>query len=460
VATDRRSQLASLLPRATELVAAWEERFGPYEPHPALAPEPDRVLEAWDAFATRMDDHYPFFHPRYAGQMLKPPHPVAAAGYLAAMLVNPNNHALDGGPGTSALEREVVDELARMLGLAEPSLGHLTSSGTIANLEALWVARELHPDRGVLYGTGAHFTHGRMCEVLRMPARAVPATPEGRLDLDAVEAELRRGDVGTLVVTPGTTGLGAVDEIHTALALRDRHGVRLHVDAAYGGFFVLLAGGEEPLVLPEPFRAIGACDSVVIDPHKHGLQPYGCGAVLFADPEVGRLYKHESPYTYFASGDLHLGEISLECSRAGAAAAALWLTLRVFPLAEDGLGAVLAAGRRAALDWAERLRNSDDLKLHVDPELDIVTMLPRRDSLSAVDAASEAVLEAGMDGDEEAVFLSLLRIEADAMLARHPELTSDADSARALRSVLMKPEHEPAVPHLHESVERLARAAS
>src|SRR6185436_2957634 len=73
---------------------------------------------------------------------------------------------------------------------------------------------------------------------------------------------------------------------------------------------------------PRPWRAIAECDSVVVDPHKHGLQPYGCGAVLFADPGVGRLYSHDSPYTYFTSDELHLGEISLECSRAGAAAAA------------------------------------------------------------------------------------------------------------------------------------------
>ena len=95
----RSDQLADLVPRATALIAAWEARFGPYEPAAAGAPAPDRLAAAWDAFGERMADHYPFFHPRYAGQMLKPPHPVAVAGYLAAMLVNPNNHALDGGRG-------------------------------------------------------------------------------------------------------------------------------------------------------------------------------------------------------------------------------------------------------------------------------------------------------------------------------------------------------------------------
>src|SRR5204862_500121 len=103
------------------------------------------------------------------------------------------------------------------------------------------------------------------------------------------------------------------------------------------------------LVDPAPFAAVARCDSVVVDPHKHGLQPYGCGAVLFADPAVGRLYRHDSPYTYFTSGELHLGEISLECSRAGAAAAALWLTLQAFPpIPGDGPA---AASRRPGSVW-------------------------------------------------------------------------------------------------------------
>lgn len=452
---DRRAQLADLLPRAERMVAAWEARFGAYASHPSTAPDPARLAAALDAFAERMDDHYPFFHPRYAGQMLKPPHPVAAAGYLAAMLVNPNNHALDGGPGTSGLEREVVDDLAAMFGLAAPWLGHLTSSGTIANLEALWVARELRPGTAVVHSAQAHYTHGRMCQVLGVEARAVPADARGRIDLDAVAAECERGDVGTVVLTAGTTGVGAIDRIDEALALRERYGVRLHVDAAYGGFFTLLARGADPLVAPEPFAAIGACDSVVVDPHKHGLQPYGCGAVLFADPAVGRFYRHDSPYTYFTSDAMHLGEISLECSRAGAAAAALWLTLQVFPLApDDGLGAMLAAGRRAALSWHALLRDDDVLAPVLEPELDIVTFLPRTAaSLSEADAMCAAILDGGMRDAEDPVFLSLLGVAPDVL----PGLRADADGARVLRSVLMKPEHEDAVPALHARVRELAK---
>src|ERR1017187_10349703 len=127
----------SLLSRATELL---EKQFAAL---PAFEPTADpaameRVLED---VARRMGDNYPYFHPLYAGQMLKPPHPVARAAYALAMTINPNNHARDGGRASSEMEVEAVSGLAAMFGwTGDGYLGHLTSSGTIANLEALWVA--------------------------------------------------------------------------------------------------------------------------------------------------------------------------------------------------------------------------------------------------------------------------------------------------------------------------------
>ncbi len=106
------------------------------------------------------------------------------------------------------------------------------------------------------------------------------------------------------------------------------------------------------------YDATPHADSIVVDPHKHGLQPYGCGCVLFKDPSVGRFYKHDSPYTYFTSAELHLGEISLECSRAGAAAVALWATQRLLApwclAASSAQGAWPRGPRRCALEVARR----------------------------------------------------------------------------------------------------------
>src|SRR5206468_12306060 len=156
----------------------------------------------------------------------------------------------------------------------------------------------------------------------------------GRMDANALAKRLERGDVGTVVATMGTTATGSVDPLSEILKLREKHGFRIHADAAYGGYFALTENLTENA--ERAFARIGDADSIVIDPHKHGLQPYGCGCVLFRDPEVGRLYKHDSPYTYFSPAELHLGEISLECSRPGAAAAALWATQKLLPLKKGG----------------------------------------------------------------------------------------------------------------------------
>jgi len=180
--------------------------------------------------------------------------------------------------------------------------------------------------------------------------------------------------------------------------------------------------------------------------------------VLFAVPGVGRLYSHDSPYTYFTSDELHLGEISLECSRAGAAAAALWLTFQLLPPRPDGLGQVLAAGRRAALDWSQMLAASDRVRLYQRPELDIVCYFPVTGpgSLAAIDQASARMLAAGMKDPAHPVYLSTLTVEADAFARRHPGVAADAGRARILRSVLMKPESENYTAQLHARIEELA----
>ena len=195
----------------------------------------------------------------------------------------------------------------------------------------------------------------------------------------------------------------------------------------------------------------------MVDPHKHGLQPYGCGCVLFHDPSVGRFYVHDSPYTYFTSSELHLGEISLECSRAGAAAAALWTTLQLFPLTQSGMGAILAACRRAAVRFARLIGASERLRLYQEPELDIVAFFPWGEGTTAggVDAASQRLFERAMAA-EDPVYLSVARVTGESFHRRCPDLEVSEERIRVLRSVLMKPEHEDFVDAIAERLDRLA----
>jgi glutamate/tyrosine decarboxylase-like PLP-dependent enzyme len=431
----------TLLARATEAIEAEFGSLPGYTPVLAGSTDIDAMAGILETVARRLGDNYPYFHPLYAGQMLKPPHPLARAAYALAMTINPNNHARDGGRASSEMEIEVVAEIARMFGWQE-YLGHLTSSGTMANLEALWVAGHLAQGKRIVSSEQAHYTHQRISAVLRLEYDSIPADDRGRMRLDALEDELRKGDVGTVVATLGTTAIGAVDPLDQILALRERYGFRIHVDAAYGGYFRLI-----PDRLAESARAayhvLDQADSIVVDPHKHGLQPYGCGCILFRDPGVGRLYKHDSPYTYFTSKELHLGEISLECSRAGAAAVALWATHRLLPLVPSGdFARGLAQGRAAALDLDRRLRQEarfEPLRAGP-PELDIVVWKLHAGTAEESSHLAEKTFVSCALHD-----LHLALVQLPRSWFQSPDRGANGDTnenVTCLRSVLMKPEHQ------------------
>lgn len=372
-------KLEPLVHQVLEEMSALMEPYGAFDQHVSQQADPELVSQVLAELVDRLKVNPPLFHPHYVAQMLKPPHPVAVASYLATMLINPNNHSIDAGKATTILEREVLEGMAAMFDYPDDYLGHLTWSGTTANLEGLWVSRELRPGKRIAYSKDAHYTHGRMAEVLNVETVSIPTESDGRISLEALESEMRKGDLSVVVATLGTTGLGAVDPLEDIVELAKTYDVRVHVDAAYGGFFTLIQDELDPETARH-FAAIGESDSIVVDPHKHGLQPYGCGSVFFKDHTVGRFYKHDSPYTYFASKDVHFGEIQLETSRAGASAAALWATLRVLPLTGEGLGSVLKADRRAAMKWHGRLTESTVLAPYQRPELDILAYLPRTSS--------------------------------------------------------------------------------
>ena len=419
---------------------------------PALAPagashDPANLRRVLLEVAERMHDNYPYFHPQYAGQMLKPPHPVARLAYSLAMYINPNNHALDGGRASSAMEKEAVGEIARMFGW-ETHLGHLCGGGTMANLEALWVAGQLRPNGVVLASTQAHYTHSRISAVLKLPFEGVPCDRFARMDLSALEDRLKRGGVGTVVATLGTTAVGSLDALPAILDLRERYGFRLHADCAYGGYYTLASNLAPPT--RSAFDRLAEVDSIVIDPHKHGLQPYGCGCVLFRDPAVGRFYKHESPYTYFSSGDLHLGEISLECSRPGAAAVALWATQRLLPLVRGGeFAGMLEACRAAALDLHARLAADPRFVVAFPPELDIVVWAVK--APSAAEASERARVIFFAESAKHDVHLALAELPVSFFDERGKSL-GGSESVTCLRSVVMKPEHAGSIEHIVASL--------
>ena len=423
-----------------KLIAAAQQRLDEgFADLPSVPTQPmgEQAAAILNEAATRLHDNYPYAHPLYAGQMLKPPHPIARAAYMLAMSINPNNHALDGGRASSAMELEAVAILAKMFGFPQ-HLGHLSSSGTFANLEALWVSGQLSPGRGIAASDQAHYTHTRISSVLGLSFVEIPSDATGRMDLAALEHALIHNNIGTVVATLGTTAVGAVDPLDQILKLQQKYNFRIHVDSAYGGYFTLASNLAAEA--RAAYDSIPQADSIVVDPHKHGLQPYGCGAVLFRDPSVGRFYKHDSPFTYFSSKELHLGEISLECSRAGASAVALWSTQRLLPYTRGGVFAQgLETGRKAALELNRRLAQSSHFVTPIaPPQLDIVFWAPK-----STTPANSSILA-------QHIFDEAARLDLHLALANLPvrffppgtwPQTEQNNTVTCLRSVLMKPEH-------------------
>jgi glutamate/tyrosine decarboxylase-like PLP-dependent enzyme len=301
----------------------------------------------------------------------------------------------------------------------------------------LWAAGQLHPGKKILASEQAHYTHRRISGVLQLAFETVACDARGRMDVDALKESAARGDVGTVVATLGTTATGSVDPLPEILSLREKYGFRIHADAAYGGYFVLAENLQQDA--SQAFSRIEEADSIVIDPHKHGLQPYGCGCVLFRDPGVGRLYKHDSPYTYFSSTELHLGEISLECSRPGAAAAALWATQKLLPLSKGGEFAKgLERARKAALLLFEKVRADSRFAAAFAPELDIVVFAPRAGSVTESSVLTRKIFEEAAGHN---LHLAVAELPIQFWEGNLEAMKRDRDTIACLRSVMMKPEH-------------------
>lgn len=421
-----------LLQEALEKLELGWQNLPEFEPSLNLEAIRNVLLEV----ATRMQDNYPYPHPLYIGQMLKPPTTIARLAYMLSLWINPNNHALDGGRASSAMEKEAVAEIAQMFGW-DTHLGHLTSGGTMANLEGLWIAGQLHPHQKVVASAQAHYTHGRICGVLSLPFASVNCDNQARMDLSHLKKLLEEDKIGTVVVTLGTTATGSIDPLPEILELQEKYKFRIHADTAYGGYFILAENLKSETRLA--FDCLKKVDSIVVDPHKHGLQPYGCGCILFQDPTVGRFYQHDSPYTYFSSEELHLGEISLECSRPGSSAVALWATQQLFPLIPGGeFSASLSQSRQAAILLFNKLQNDPRFIVAFPPDLDIVIWAVKSNSASESSRLAKQIFQVAA---EENLHLAIANLPKTLFLDTGETMDWDQDSITCLRSCLMKPEH-------------------
>ncbi|MEP7096098.1 MAG: pyridoxal-dependent decarboxylase [Dokdonella sp.] len=484
----------------------WRRAFHPHDPPsigadeqatPQFAAAVERTERALGELSARLRQSVPMFSPRYVGHMASD---LLLPGLLAQLLTtlyNPNNVSADAAPVTLDLEVQVGQQLARMCGFnTDPArgpsaYGHLTSGGTVANYEALWLQRAIrfyplallkasHGDVKLAallarYGLAADASawqainmmpavifelrdalehslaaradatsvrtrimdarveHLGMAEFLRCHGLATPVVicprtahyswPKAMQLLGLGDAQLWYADVDAqmrlepasverlldrawqthlpvlaVVAVLGTTEFGTIDPVHDLVALRDAVAMRgqasaVHVDAAWGGYLATLFRAEDGSAVPREvlrdtfrhfpspdvyaaFVGLGRADSITVDPHKLGYLPYGGGAFIGADRRMTEFVGQRPVYLYDAANPSNssdrlgqLGDYILEGSKAGAAAAGVFVSNQVLPLDAKHFGRICGQTIRASEDLFDRLH---DLATRLAPQCSVV----------------------------------------------------------------------------------------
>jgi aromatic-L-amino-acid decarboxylase len=304
----------------------------------------------------------------------------AAVADLIADAVNRYTGVCAAAPALVQLESNVIRWFCRFVGYPEGAGGILTTGGSLANFTATVTARkELLGDdfsSGTIYTSDqVHHSVQKAANLAGFPyanVREIATDAAFRIRIDRLREEMARDRAAgmrpfLIVGSAGTTNTGAVDDLGALADVAAAEGCWFHVDAAYGGFFVLTERGRRVMA------GIDRADSITLDPHKALFIPYGTGSLLVRDPEALRrthsLHAEYLPQMQREAELVDFCEISPELSRD-------YRGLRVWlPLKMHGIGAFsqLLDEKLDLTLWAtEELRKIDGMEIAAEPQLSIV----------------------------------------------------------------------------------------
>ncbi len=302
---------------------------------------------------------------------------------LAELIANAVNRYVGvwaAAPALAQLEATVVQWFCEIVGYPKQARGFLTSGGSLSNLSAVVTARreKLGEDflSGTLYASGqVHHCVMKAALLAGIPSRNIREVEVDSgyrirtADLAAkIEADRSRGLKPFLAVaSSGTTNTGAIDDLQRVADICAENGLWFHIDAAYGGFFMLTGRGRERM------RGIERADSITLDPHKGLFLPYGTGALLARDGEALRR-AHSVHGAYMPPMQDHpervdFCEISPELSR-GFRGLRVWLPFKlhgVEPFVHN------LDEKLDLASWVyERLRGLDGIEIVAPPQLSVL----------------------------------------------------------------------------------------
>jgi len=299
------------------------------------------------------------------------------------------------------VERETVGMLHRMFFQQEDAyyesciqdatvcLGHVTSGGTVANIEALWCARNTalpgveelglpaalqaqgYDDAVIICSRLAHYSVSKACGILGLGTRqmiTLPVNHDMSVNVDKMREALedcqkRKKKVLALVALAGSTECGSFDDITAAAALAKEYGVWLHVDAAWGGGLIFSQTAQAKL-----FAGVDLADSVTIDAHKQLFTPMGFGMVLYRNENIAQNITKTAQYIIRADSS-DLGRFTMEGSRP---AIAHYLRANLYILGREGFAATMDRKMQVTQHLATWLREQSDFDLLFEPQADIL----------------------------------------------------------------------------------------
>ncbi|MFJ7148245.1 pyridoxal phosphate-dependent decarboxylase family protein [Streptomyces sp. NPDC100445] len=327
--------------------------------------------------------------PLCAAHLHCPPLAVATAADLAAGALNPSLDSWDQAPAASALEASVARTLARTAGLADALV---TTGGTESNQLALLLAREAHGGSvRLVCGAGAHHSLPRAAWLLGLPDPVVIPAPDGTLDPAALDGALSALS-GPLVVaaTAGTTDAGLIDPLPEIAAVCAAQGVRLHVDAAYGGGLLFSDRHRHKLA------GLDAAHTVTLDLHKLGWQPVAAGLLAVAHPHELAPLRQRADYLN-ADDDTDAGFPDLlgRSLRTTRRPDILKIAVTLRTLGRTGLGALVDQVCALARRFAALVREHPGFALYDRPEISTVLFRPAEADDTTVATARRRLLHEG-----------------------------------------------------------------
>jgi len=307
-------------------------------------------------------------------------YPSAIADYLAAV-TNRYTGVFFSSPGAVRIENMCIRWMNDLIGYPKRASGNLTSGGSIANLIALVAARDDSDIKAKDFSQSVIYTtqqvHHCVVKAIKFAGlreatlRTIPMDSRFRMKTDALEEQIKADRKDgliplTIFASAGTTDLGAVDPLNKIGDIANRHNIWFHVDAAYGGFFLLTDHGKEVM------SGIEKSDSATIDPHKGLFLPYGSGALLVKDGK--KLYdsQHMSANylqdTYKATQEASPADLSPELSK-HFRGLRMWLPLQLFGV--QPFRAALEEKLLLTRYFYDKIQDIDGIEVGPDPELSV-----------------------------------------------------------------------------------------